>query len=197
LFTGSYGSLGVITELIFKLRPRPEREATVVAAGATSELYSIGRTILDAGLFPVALELVSSAFANRLGIETDPDLAALFVRFAGNEKGVAYQIEEALSTLRNAAAKSIEVLTDDTTLWKKVAAMPVTEKPSFATRVLPARLAESMGSLNSQSLWQAGLADGRIRVMNQAVATAGLPNFLDQRVKQQLDPLNSFRGNLK
>ena len=31
LFTGSYGSLGIITELNFKLRPRPAREATVIA----------------------------------------------------------------------------------------------------------------------------------------------------------------------
>ena len=31
LFTGSYGSLGIIAELTFKLRPRPAREATVLA----------------------------------------------------------------------------------------------------------------------------------------------------------------------
>src|SRR4030095_7430980 len=33
LFTGSYGTLGVITQLNFKLRPLPECQATVIAAG--------------------------------------------------------------------------------------------------------------------------------------------------------------------
>jgi FAD/FMN-containing dehydrogenase len=195
LFTGSYGSLGVTAELIFKLRPRPARETTVLSTGPTNELLSIGRTLRDAQLFPVALELVSSAFANRLGINTAPDAAALLVRFAGNEKGVGYQIEETLIRLKNSAARSIQVLTDDAAFWQKVAAMPLREKPSFATRVLPTMLPESIRSLDGHSLWQAGVADGRIRVMNQAIAKADPPGLLDQRVKQQLDPLNLFRGN--
>jgi glycolate oxidase subunit GlcD len=95
LFTGSYGSLGIITELNFKLRPRPAREATVIGTGSA-------RAILDARLFPVALEIVD-------------DL--LHVRFAGNEKGVAYQTEQALTLLKNA-----EILMDDAELWKKIAA---------------------------------------------------------------------------
>src|SRR5690349_17900662 len=69
LFTGSYGSLGIITELNFKLRPRPAREATVIGRGTVED-------ILKARLFPVAAEIVSER---------------LHVRFAGNEKGVAYQ----------------------------------------------------------------------------------------------------------
>src|SRR5690242_7865875 len=51
LFTGSFGSLGIITELNFKLRPRPAREVTVIGTGSA-------RAILDARLFPVALESV-------------------------------------------------------------------------------------------------------------------------------------------
>ena len=37
LFTGSFGSLGIITEVNFKLRPRPAREATVIATGNVDE----------------------------------------------------------------------------------------------------------------------------------------------------------------
>src|SRR5215210_7407230 len=71
LFTGSYGSLGIITEVNFKLRPRPAREATVIVSGATRDLVSNARRILDARLFPIAAEIVSRAFANRLGITSD------------------------------------------------------------------------------------------------------------------------------
>jgi glycolate oxidase subunit GlcD len=193
LFTGSYGTLGIITELIFKLRPRPAREATVVATGSLSELLAAGRAILDARLFPVAIELVSSAFANRLDIKTDAASIALLARFAGNEKGVAYQLEQAQIHLKNSRASSTEVLTDDSQLWQSIAAMPLREQPSFATRVLPTKLEESIRSIRG-SLWQTGVADGRIRIMNQAAGRAPL-DFLSQRVKQQLDPLNLFRGH--
>ncbi len=36
LFTGSFGTLGIITEVNFKLRPRPAREATLMATGKRS-----------------------------------------------------------------------------------------------------------------------------------------------------------------
>lgn len=190
LFTGSYGTLGFITELIFKLRPRPAREATVVATGSAAELLAAGRAIVDARLFPVAAELVSSSVANRLAIETDS--AALLVRFAGNEKSVSYQLEQALSHLKNAATTSSAVLADDAQLWQRVAAMPIEEAPSSETRVLPTQLSESIHSI--RGLWQVGVADGRIRVMNQP-ANAVSRNALSQRVKQQLDPFNLLRGH--
>jgi glycolate oxidase subunit GlcD len=111
LFTGSFGSLGIITEVNFKLRPRPAREATVVASGTVDDL----RRIIEARLFPVATEIISSVFARRLGFTTDSDM--LLVRFAGNQKGVAFQIEQACARLKNA-----DVVTNDTELWKAIAA---------------------------------------------------------------------------
>ena len=114
LFTGSYGSLGIITELNFKLRPRPAREATVIATG--NDLPASRRAIIEARLFPVAAEIVG---------------ARLLVRFAGNEKGVAYQIEEALKLLKNA-----EVVDDDVDLWKRI----VTEKKSPEEPAEPVKL---------------------------------------------------------
>jgi glycolate oxidase subunit GlcD len=102
LFAGSFGSLGIITEVNFKLRPRPAREATVIANGTVNDL----RKILDARLFPVAAEIVSG---------NDGDM--LLVRFAGNEKGVAFQIEQARALLKNA-----DVVMNDASLWKGIVA---------------------------------------------------------------------------
>jgi len=120
LFTGSFGSLGIITEVNFKLRPRPTREATVIAPGTVDDLRKIAR------LFPVA------ACA-------DGDM--LLVRFAGNEKGVAYQIEQARALLKNA-----DVVMNDTDLWKKVAASwekPVTQ-PGEAEKSLMQRIKKQL-----------------------------------------------------
>jgi FAD/FMN-containing dehydrogenase len=102
LFTGSFGTLGIITEVNFKLRPRPAREATVMARGTVEDL----RKIINARLFPVAAEIVS-------GDESD----MLLIRFAGNEKAVAFQIEQARSLLKNA-----EVVVNDASIWRRITA---------------------------------------------------------------------------
>ena len=192
LFTGSFGTLGIITELTFKLRPRPAHEATIVATGGVSELFSAGRALLNARLFPVALELVSSTFASRLDLNTDA--AALLVRFAGNEKGVAYQIEQALLHLKNTFVESTSVVSDDSRLWQQLAALPLKEPLSFAKRILPTDLGEWIKANSDKPMWQAGIADGRLRTFNQPADSASL-DPLSQRVKQQLDPFNLFRGH--
>jgi glycolate oxidase subunit GlcD len=133
LFTGSYGSLGIITELNFKLRPRPAREATVIATGAIEDLRKSARAILDARLFPVAAELF---------------IDALFVRFAGNEKGVTFQTEQALKLLKNA-----EIVLDDADVWKTIAVARasedrIREAPSGTARVLMERIKRQLDPKN-------------------------------------------------
>lgn len=192
LFTGSYGTLGIITELIFKLRPRPAREATVIATGSIEELLAAGRTIIDARLFPVAVELISTALGTEIGIAAD-GAGILLIRFAGNEKGVSYQLDQALVRLKDSGITSSEVLTNDAPFWQKLATIPVQQQPSFATRVLPTKLEESISAVRG-SLWQAGIADGRIRTMNYAPEHTTL-DPLSQRIKQQLDPFNLLRGH--
>jgi D-lactate dehydrogenase (cytochrome) len=121
LFTGSYGTLGIITELNFKLRPRPAREATVIATGPIEDLRAAARAIVEARLFPVAVEIAGER---------------LLVRFAGNEKGVAYQIEEARKLLKNA-----EVVMDDGDLWKGIVIDErVHEEPSESAQALMKRI---------------------------------------------------------
>ena len=194
LFTGSYGTLGIITELIFKLRPRPARESTVIATGTPTDLLHAGHALLEARLFPVALELISFALSKQLDIYTDETSAVLLIRFAGNDKAVAYQIEQALLHLQNSAVDATEVLTDDSQLWRSVAALPVKVQPSFTTRVLPTKLEDYIRSIRSEHLWQAGVADGQIRVMKKTFVRT-TPDPLSLRVKQQLDPANLFRGH--
>jgi glycolate oxidase subunit GlcD len=144
LFTGSYGTLGIITELIFKLRPRPAREVTVIATGSINNLLAAGRTLVDARLFPVAVELVSSALGKQLDIDTDETTAGLLVRFAGNDRTVAYQIEQTLVQLESSGVKSSEVLENDSQLWQSLAALPIKNRPSSATDLLPSTLASAI-----------------------------------------------------
>lgn len=185
LFTGSYGTLGIIAELNFKLRPRPEREATVAISGPVAELLNIAKSIVEARLFPVAAEIVSPAFAAMIDIEASEPV--LLVRFAGNEVGVRYQIEQ---TLKHGG----EVIDDDTGFWQAIAALPLQFPSGSYTSVLPSKLPEFVKNI-SGAIWQIGAADGRIRVLDNAGKNAEVDarlNSLMQRVKQQLDPLNTF-----
>jgi FAD/FMN-containing dehydrogenase len=132
LFTGSYGSLGIITELNFKLRPRPACEATVIARG--NDLQKSARAIVEARLFPVAAEIVSDR---------------LLVRFAGNEKGVAFQIEQARKLLKNA-----EVVMDDAELWKGITGKSRREEPAGPAKLLMQRIKTQ---LDPQNVFNHGL----------------------------------------
>jgi len=221
LFTGSYGTLGVITQLNFKLRPRPIREQTLVAVGRESDLISHAQGILNSRLFPVGLELLSSALAQLIGIALKDNSSVLLVRFAGNEKGVRYQTAQALAEL---SKNQPEIEEHDVGLWASLAAMPLTEMSDLSWRasVLPDRvnklidaLAVVYGASFNSSVWQLGIADGRMRMIKctgcsrdsarEVVDSLGGNFILDHfnadtvsattlmnRIKQQLDPNGLF-----
>ena len=170
LFTGSFGTLGVITEVNFKLRPLPERQATLIVSGDASALITAGQLIIDSRLFPVAVELCSPSTASRLGLRSAKCL--LLIRFGGNNKSVTYQIERGLKLLKeDDAIAAAEVIDDDVQLWHKFAAIPLNGEfqSSWRVRVLPTELPrffESAGNnLGGERVWHAGIGDGRLRVL--------------------------------
>lgn len=190
LFTGSYGTLGIIAELNFKLRPLPECERTVIVYGPIRKLPAKARTIIAAGLFPVAAEIVSPAFASLLGIAVNTPV--MLVRFAGNQIAVKYQIERTV-----ALSEGGEVITDDVKLWQQIAAAPLQYSSGWHATVLPTELDALCKDIDvPNAIWQIGAADGRIRMLDDKVKNPvkdrGNAGFLMDRVKQQLDPTNKF-----
>jgi FAD/FMN-containing dehydrogenase len=194
LFTGSCGSLGIISEVNFKLRPRPSRETTVVALGEPALLISLAQSILDARLFPVATELVSSRMANLLGLVVDERSAALLLRFAGNEKGVEYQVKEALNYLgRDLGTKQTDVVVDDAHVWQTLAAVPLQTTEPLGCRASVQRAAVDqffdavrniVGEDFASSLWQLGVADGRVRVLSDLGSSSA----------ESIERVNELRG---
>ncbi len=182
LFTGSYGTLGLIAELTFKLRPRPAKEITVLAEGTLEGVLEASRSVQKARLFPVAIELVSSALARRIGVEIAMGSVLLLTRFAGIEKTVSYQIAKASAEIRSEAGiAEIENESDDQDLWSNLAAAPTKLEDTFSWRAAlpPTRLGEFIEIVKdkyldsfSKSFWQAGIADGRVRMMEPVHADA-------------------------
>lgn len=175
LFTGSYGTLGLIVELTFKLRPRPAQEFTVLAAGSRNAVFKAARSILKAQLFPVGLELLSAGMAQCISVEISTDSVLLLARFAGMEKTVSYQVAEATKLIgREAGITDIEPESNDQSLWRRLAAAPLdfSEGSGWRATVKPEQLVTFMeafeqryGDSFSSTLWQAGVADGRTRII--------------------------------
>ncbi len=71
LFTGSFGTLGMIVEATFKIRPLPDGEALFLVAGAEPRRSALGSwrcAWFTAPLTPVLLEAVNDAAAESLGL---------------------------------------------------------------------------------------------------------------------------------
>jgi FAD/FMN-containing dehydrogenase len=140
------------------------------------DLLASAAVLFDASLFPVAVELVSSGLARKLGITTDSDSSILLVRFAGNEKAVEYERQAALSKLsRSPAVIDTDAITEDTTLWQALAAVPVQVRPDWRASVFPSELgkfvetvSEIYGAPFDSMLWQAGVGCGRVRKISDS-----------------------------
>ena len=172
LFAGSYGTLGLILELTFKLRPRPAEAATLLATGNLAALWRGARALLDAPLFPVALELASHGAAAAIGAAINADEQLLLARFEGTKEAVAFQMERADSLLKNEARSKTDTLPAEASVWRELAALPARNAAQLIWRVNlpPAALGDFLAAAcaeadNSALLWHAGAGDGRARFM--------------------------------
>jgi glycolate oxidase subunit GlcD len=178
LFTGSYGTLGLITEITFKLRPLPAETRTVVASGPLVSLAATGRQI-SADMFPVAVELLSHSMASSLKIESKSQQCALLVRFAGSARAVVSQTAHALKLLRDDQNNRCYALDEDQVLWQKLSAAPMQTSDNLGWRVSlrPGDLATFLDEIVALEKdetshvalsWHAGLGDGRLRAIARA-----------------------------
>jgi glycolate oxidase FAD binding subunit len=68
LFTGSYGTLGILTEVTLRVYPVQEAAATVVLTGEKEAIASATKTLLASALTPTAVDLLSTKLVTQLGL---------------------------------------------------------------------------------------------------------------------------------
>ena len=168
LFAGSYGTLGLITELTFKLRPLPRRSLTVIVTGQTESLMAGARKVICANLFPTAVELLSPVFATELEL-TERDEAVLLVRFQGSVDAVERPTLDAQHLLERAGTWRDPLLSDDFKLWANVSKQPLGNGESCIWRAavppscLPEFIRRVETNADNAGMWHASAAEGQIR----------------------------------
>jgi len=128
LFTGSEGTLGVITEALLRLTAKPSAARTALAEFAS--LTDASRTvnaILRAGIVPATLELMDQTAitcieeAMHLGLATDVEALLLIETDGAESATVERDLEAAARICQANGARSVKVAKDETeraNLWK-------------------------------------------------------------------------------
>ena len=206
LFTGSYGTLGVIVEVNFKLRPVPFESRTVVVSGAREQLLETAVSVINSRLFPTAVELFSPSLPREAGLAETESGHLLLLRFAGSTNAVTEQTNRALDHVSGDTRRSARVASDDASVWQTIAALPSRFAGALISRasVRPSDLQDFLTRLdelsdNSRSpnlLWHAGAGDGRIRMIQQRVSEAGDEGDCVHQLQQLRKTAQGMGGSL-
>jgi glycolate oxidase FAD binding subunit len=78
LFTGAYGTLGIISQVTFRVYPIPETSGTVILTGKAEAISQAVRTLQGSELTPTQADLLSSKLVTNLDLGTGIGLIARF-----------------------------------------------------------------------------------------------------------------------
>jgi glycolate oxidase FAD binding subunit len=199
LFIGSYGTLGVIVEATFKLRPLPDAERLMgVGFDRLKDAGAAVRALMASDLIPNAVELLDAAAAfgaggtgGALALGTTlagappgppvPSSAALVVGFDGLAEQVDWQCAELTRLVRAWGGRGAQPL--EAAAWSRLTlaareAFPVaTAVMTFG--VLPTQVAELMeqgsGAARARGLGTAWAARAGVGVVSAALSAGHEP----------------------
>ena len=103
LFTGAYGTLGILTEVTFRVYPQPTTTGTVIITGAIDALATAAKMLLASTLTPIAADIVSTAFSQQLELSNTPSLV---VKFATIPASIAEQSAQLLAIAKGLGLKA-------------------------------------------------------------------------------------------
>ena len=91
LMTGSYGNLGLITSVTFRLFPIPPQSYTVVITGQSEAIQKFRQTLLFSGLTPTTADFISHCLSDRLGLGRN---ISIMLRFQTIEASINQQVSQ-------------------------------------------------------------------------------------------------------
>ncbi|MBE9039665.1 FAD-binding oxidoreductase [Oscillatoriales cyanobacterium LEGE 11467] len=117
LLTGSYGTLGIATQVTFRLYPIPEASATLVLTGTADGIATAAQTILSSALTPTAIDLLSTGSIAALEVG---DGLGLMVRFQSLPESVTEQCDRVVEVAQKLGLQHQNYRDDaETDLWQR------------------------------------------------------------------------------
>ncbi len=157
LFIGSWGTLGVVVDATFKLRPLPDDERLLAARfDRLKDCGAAVRALLAGDLIPNAVEMLDATAAAALGLGAE---AALVVGFDGLPEQVDWQTAELTALLGPLGGRDVTTLPPAT--WPRLATIGRDALASPAAlmtfSVLPTLVVDAMEQ-GAQAARQRGLS---------------------------------------
>jgi glycolate oxidase FAD binding subunit len=110
MFIGSYGSLGIITEVTFRLLPQPQHKRALRIAFATlGDAQKFAARILDSELLPTTLSILNGPGSKAI-TGAGPDTCAVVMGIEGSPETVERQVKQMAAMAGSAGASSIHAL---------------------------------------------------------------------------------------
>ncbi len=117
LFTGAYGTLGIISQVTFRVFPIQEASGTVVLLGEKNNIAQATQTLLSSALTPVAVDLISSNLVEQLDLGKG---VGLIVRFQTIIDSVEEQSNRVLEVGDKLGLNSTRYHNYESELWEKL-----------------------------------------------------------------------------
>lgn len=118
LMTGAYGSLGVLSQLTFRVYPLPETSQTVVLSGEPEAIAQAAQILLNSALTPTAIDLLSTQAVSALEVGQGMALVVRFQSILLSVKEQAVRLLEVGQALNLAGTLYCE--TDEADLWQRL-----------------------------------------------------------------------------
>ncbi len=118
LFTGSYGTLGIISQATFRVYPLPEISGTVVLTGTADGVSQAADTLRGSALTPTQADLLSSQLVSNLGLGKGLGLIARFQSIVESVKEQSNRLLEVGEKL--GLQGTIYSAADEVDLWQKL-----------------------------------------------------------------------------
>jgi len=194
LYTGSYGTLAIITEMNFKLRSLAPTEKTLVFyAAQAAELAALAGRLQQAALQPAAMELLTPS--GLAGLPLEAAVSALAIRFMHEAEAVESQIAEA-QRIGADCQSTVLSESDATAFWSRYHQSETDQRWTTTLRLsfLPANLAGVLASAITElpgAEVRAHAANGVLRILLPAAESENPEN------KDTIDRLHRLRKTLE
>jgi glycolate dehydrogenase FAD-binding subunit len=184
LMTGSWGTLGAISEVTLRLYAKPSHRATMAMEAPTDarRLAERCRALLDAPIIPFAMELLSDGLSQRVGL---PPRQMILVEFGGNAAAVSAQ--------RDAFAKLGAAIEAGPECWDKLRTAGGGRTIAFRLSGLPVGLAARWGLAkniledSNDALMHASIGRGIVRcVAPDALSSAAIEKLVGAKANHTL-----------